>query len=246
MTQDERHYTKAPITEAILDLKVALPEDTPPTALQDIQALVRDQYPNMQPLVTGSMAFQVGPSVRVDATQQHTGYIFRSQDGRWVCQVALNGFTFNHLRPYDSWEVLRDEAKRLWEIYKEVCKPVTVRRISLRYINQLELPNSLTDLEEYLRTRVEIPREIPHGISAFFMQLQVPQPDLGCTLILNEALSPQTDPTVWPIILDFDLFREDVWQSDDPGVWQLLEDMRVRKNALFEASITDATRKLFD
>lgn len=133
---------------------------------------------------------------------------------------------------------------RLWNIYREVCKPIAVRRISLRYINQLELPGSLTDLQQYLRTRVEIPAEIPNGLSSFFMQLQIPQPDLPGILILNEALAPQIDPTVWPVILDFDLFREDVWESDDAAIWQLLEKFRTRKNDLFEASITDATRKL--
>ncbi|MGH2516962.1 MAG: TIGR04255 family protein, partial [Ktedonobacterales bacterium] len=67
-----------------------------------------------------------------------------------------------------------------------------------------------------------------------------------CMLIINETLAPQTDPAIFPVILDFDLFREQEWVSDDEGIWQFLEQLRERKNTLFEASITDAARKLFD
>lgn len=76
------------------------------------------------------------------------------------------------------------------------------------------------------------------------MQLQIPQQDLDCLLIINEAMAPQTNPNLVTIILDLDLFREQIWASDDEDLWQFLGKLRHRKNEVFEASITDKTREL--
>jgi len=69
---------------------------------------------------------------------------------------------------------------------------------------------------------------------------------LHCLLIINEALVPRTSPDFICVILDFDLFRLQIWPADDDEIWRFLEELRYRKNAVFEASITDKARRLFD
>ncbi|MGH2516466.1 MAG: TIGR04255 family protein, partial [Ktedonobacterales bacterium] len=112
--QPPRRYKQAPIIEAILDLRVTLPGEAALDKLLQVHERVRDDYPVIQPLLTGSVVIQPGMLVSVGATQQHSGFRFLSQDGSRVFQVTLNGFTCNRLRPYDTWEVFRDEARRLW------------------------------------------------------------------------------------------------------------------------------------
>lgn len=243
--QPSQPYNRAPIIEAILDLRVAVPDGITAAALGALHGEVRDEYPNAEPMLTGSVTLQFGSLLPLGSTQQHSGYKFRSQDGLRVFQATPQGFTFSRLRPYERWENFRDEARRLWEIYRNVCTPVTVTRVGLRYINRLELPLPLGDFKEYLRTVPEIGQEIDTGLGAFFMQVQLPQQDLDCMLIINEATAPQTDPTVLPVILDLDLARQHDWRSDDEDIWQYLEQLRVSKNRAFEACITDKARRLF-
>jgi len=78
------------------------------------------------------------------------------------------------------------------------------------------------------------------------MQLQLPQQDLNCMLIINEALAQPTNPGIITVILDLDLFRQQIWKNDDEDIWQFLDKLRDRKNEVFEASITDKTRELID
>jgi uncharacterized protein (TIGR04255 family) len=105
-------------------------------------------------------------------------------------------------------------------------------------------------MEDYLRVYPEVPRDWPGGgtMSSFFMQLQMWQEDLDCWLVVNEA-------PMWPDMqepalfqLDFDFFREqfeEPWRVDDDAkVWAFLEQLHIRKNEVFEASITEATRRL--
>jgi uncharacterized protein (TIGR04255 family) len=150
----------------------------------------------------------------------------------------------NRLAPYEGWQPLRDEAKRLWVAFREKTQPTKVTRLAVRYINRLDMP-SQSELKDYLRTSPEVSPELPQGLSGFFMQLTLPQPDIRGTLVLNEAGVPSGRPEVASVVLDIDLFREeDVGQSEE-WIWDYLESLRRRKNEIFEACITDRLRELF-
>jgi len=47
------------------------------------------------------------------------GFIFTSADDKQPFQVHLNGFTTNRLGSYPAWNAVRDEARRLWNVYRE-------------------------------------------------------------------------------------------------------------------------------
>lgn len=248
LMQRQKHYSKAPVTEAIIDLRVILPEGLTLDNIATIHNHVIDRFPIIEPLYTGtgSLIFQPGIPVQIEAYQQQNGFLFKNKENRKIFQATLNGFTFNRLAPYESWEELSNDAKYLWEIYKSICKPTHVTRVALRFINQLNIPiKGQIDIQDYLRTVPEISPELPQQtLNSFFMQLQVPQMDLNCMLIINEALAPITNPELLSILLDFDLFRQQTWQSDDEDIWQFLENLRHRKNQAFEACITEETRRL--
>jgi len=250
MQKTTRHYSRPPITEAILDLKVILPDGFSVEKFLEIHEHIRDRFPTSQPIHVGSLVVQSGPDIdiKVDANRQHSGFLFRSKDNLRVFQATLQGFTFNRLAPYDSWEAFSSDARSLWEIYKDICKPEFVTRAAVRYINQFNIPmKGSIDLQDYLRTVPEITPGIPQNIlSFFFMQLQIPQDDLNCMLIVNETLVPPTTPEFITVILDIDLFRQEVWQSDDEEIWHFLEQLRERKNQVFRESITEKTEELID
>lgn len=248
--QAQRHYSKAPIMEAIIDLRVTLPGDVSVNKLSDIHPYISNKFPTVQSIHrgVGSLAIQAGMSAEVNASEQHLGFWFRSEDNLRTFQATLEGFTFNRLAPYESWEEFSSEARSLWEIYKEICRPTYVTRTAIRYINQINIPaNGLIELKDYLNTVPEVPSDLPEKtLQTYFMQLQIPQQDLNCILIINEALAQPTNPGIITVILDFDLFRQQIWESNDEDIWQFLEKLRRRKNEVFEASITDKTRELID
>ena len=248
--QGQRRYSKAPITEAIIDLKVTLPAGFLIDKFADIHPYIKDNFPIMQPFYkgVGALTYEPGSSFKVDTSEQQMGFWFKSEDNLRTFQATLEGFTFNRLGQYESWEELSSDAKNLWEIYKEICKPLYVTRAAVRYINQINIPaNEPIELKDYLSTVPEVSPNLPQkALQSFFMQLQIPQFDLDCMLIISEAIANQPNPEVVTVILDFDLFRQSVWDSSDEDIWSFLEKLRHRKNEVFEASITDRTRELID
>ncbi len=248
--QVQRHYSKAPITEAIIDLRVLLPGDVSVNKLADIHSYIRNKFPTVQPIHrgVGLVAFQRGMPTEVNTSEQHLGFWFRSEDNLRTFQVTLEGFTFNRLAPYDSWEEFSNDARSLWEIYREICRPTHVTRAAIRYINQINIPaDGIIELKDYLSTVPEVSPNLPEkALQTYFMQLQLPQQDLNCMLIINEALAQPTNPGIITVILDLDLFRQQICNNDDEDIWQFLDKLRDRKNEVFEASITDKTRELID
>ena len=246
MQQAVRHYSRAPITEAILDLKVILPDNFPIEKFLEIHARIRDRFPTSEPIHVGSFAIQAGPEIQVDASRQHSGFLFRSKDGLRIFQATLQGFTFNRLAPYDSWEEFSDDARNLWEIYKDICKPTFVTRAAVRYINRIDIPvEGPIKLQDYLKTAPEIASGLSQkNLSSFFMQLQIPQEDLNCMLVINETLALPPSPGFISLIFDIDLFRQQAWQSDDEDIWNFLTQLRERKNQVFRESITEKTEEL--
>lgn len=242
----QTHYSKAPITEAVIDLKVNSAPDANLSALEGLAGSLQQDYPKRQELMTIQGQFQGGQSVAATASQSRTGYLYLSEDKKQILQAKLDGFSFSRLAPYENWESFRDEARRLWKVYVAAIQPEGIHRLAVRYINRLDLPLPLEDFKDYLQTVPEISSDLPQGLSNFFLQLEIPQEDLQGTLVLNEALIPPASSDVISVVLDIDLFCLVDFSCHDDNPWDLLEKLRIRKNKIFESCITDETRRLLE
>jgi uncharacterized protein (TIGR04255 family) len=64
-------------------------------------------------------------------------------------------------------------------------------------------------------------------------------------LHINENMTEPARPNVASVVLDIEISRRvDVPQAED-GLWTFMEELRAAKNQLFEGSITDKARGLF-
>jgi len=155
--------------------------------------------------------------------------------------------TFSHLAPYRSWKAFSNEARPLWERYVESVKPEAVTRVALRYINRIYIPLQNYELMDYFRLYPQIPEKIPQDITGFFMQFQMPQTDLtkNGMAVINIAATPPREDGAQGVILDLDVFATCELQPSTTEIFDLLEIIRIRKNELFEACITDRSRDLF-
>lgn len=242
---ERRHYPKAPITEAIIEIRGTVQSATSVASLLDLQRGEEARYPNRHDRVQFSGEFSLGAVIGTSTQQTQNGYIFSSDDGRQVVQASLEGFAFSRTRPYESWEPFRDEARRLWARYRAVTGTAEVVRVAVRYINRIDLPLPLGDFAEYLRTVPEVSPDLPQGLSGYLMQLQMPLDEFGSTLVLNQALLPRNESSVVPILLDIDVFRIVNKTIDDDELWEMLEELHSQEGNAFEACLTDKARELF-
>lgn len=244
------HLSKAPITEAVLDVwtsgvQVSAHE------LRAFHEAIAKRFPVVETRrsMVGQFGFAASGSSQASASVQDLGVLVRSEDGLDAAQARVDGFTVNRLKPYQTWTALRELAVGLWPTYLEVARPEAVRKLSLRFINQINLPITapplrIEDVGRYLNVspgRLEPERQELDGflVRAAF---RAGDPEIrSLVTVLSEA---PTSGGV-PFLLDIDVSREGRWAIDDPSIWALLDEMRTMKNELFFASITPELEEMF-
>ncbi|MCB0834599.1 MAG: TIGR04255 family protein, partial [Bacteroidetes bacterium] len=240
----QTHYVNAPITEAVIDIRVRVPEKIGTFELEEFYDKESGRYPNKKELKFVEARFTAGEQISAAAKQLPHGFAYTNEDKQQIAQVQLNGFTFSRLQPYQSWEPFRDEGRRLWEVYRDLVQPEMVTRMAVRYINRLDLPLPLSDFKDYLRTVPEVAPDLPQGLAGYFMHLTIPYEDIQSTLLLNQAIIQPKREGVVSVVLDIDLFRKMDRPDEEQEMWHFFETLHERKNDIFEACITDRTREL--
>lgn len=239
----DMHYSKAPITEAIIDIKIE-PSDN--FKVENFSKFIDADYPEKKPLKIAHAHFQLGDKTTSETTTKDVGFVNTSSDKLQIFQCRNDGFTFSRLAPYDRWQTFSNEAKRLWKIYKEIVSPKRVSRIAVRYVNRIDLPLPIEDLKPYLKIYPEISSELSFDINHFFLQLQIPVKDIECKLLINETMIPPPSANLISIVLDIDLFKDVNVPQDDDEMWKFFEVLRLKKNEIFESCLTDITKKLIN
>jgi uncharacterized protein (TIGR04255 family) len=136
-----------------LDIRAELPEGVSLSDLAQIQDYIGSRFAEKKEHGTVKGTFQLGPEPKASISSRGSdGYLFKcSKEGK-IVQARLDGFTFNKLKAYESWQSFRSEGSELWNLYCKIAKPDFVKRIAFRYINRIEAPLPMGDFKEYLLT----------------------------------------------------------------------------------------------
>lgn len=245
-----RVYPKAPIFEAVIDLKVGFPSQPSQKAFDEFAAQLADAYP----VVTQITRFQVdlntsseSKEVTTDCAQETLGVRLTSSDGKRIVQAQRAGLTYSFLSPYSNWEAFSEAAWEVWSKYLHMLKPNSVSRVAVRFINKIAIPATRFELEEYFNIYPKLPSSIPQDYTGVFLQMHMPQFDIGgdALAIVNFGSTRSDVAGSSMMILDFDVFRKRQYVADSAEILSDLNSLRDRKNELFEACVTDKCRELF-
>lgn len=234
-------YPKAPIREAIFDIKIKQLENKSYKDFSIFKEIISPSYENERKLNIFEKTFKLESDKMSDSNSIFRGVICSNKNNNRQAQFRIDGFTLNYLAPYSDWEEFKNEAFDLWRIFSSVFENIQVERIALRYINRIEIPLNFNGFEEYLNYVPQIPEVLPKKVISFFSQIIVPCNDANYTSIITNTIETQTDEVI-PYILDIDVYKE-IFDSN----WDFkdFEYLREIKNSIFESSITDKTRLLF-
>jgi len=242
------HLRRAPIVEALVDLKVSPPAGGL-DAIEPFAALISLDFPNRQRLAHLSANLRISETDAAPefapGTSQVLGSIFTASDSSKAVQSRIDGFSFSQLGKYDDWATLRRNARGYWDQYVSTVHPMNVSRWALRFINRIELPLPMRDFGDYLRTMPVISPDLPQGLSEFFLRLVVPFP--SATVVVSQTIDAAgVTPESIPIILDIDVFESGELPASGEEIWERLDRLREIKNDVFFKSITETTWRMYE
>lgn len=243
----ERHLSKAPVREAVLDLRFPLSDTVSVPALRgSLEAL--DDFGEMHDLRPGSATLHF-PAEGEPEGQIEQGDVFgfraTTNDGLWVAQYRLDGLTLSRLEPYLDWAELSERGRRYVEALVELTQPPRVDRLALRYINHFRLPYPGT-MDEYFLGLPSYPEPLPQFISNLVSRVTLHDPERDFTAHITHSLLDDLDPEKMGFILDIDVFRTADFPPDIDELWETFEGLWGFKNQIFFGLITESNAELHE
>lgn len=245
----QRHLERAPITEALIDLRVVPKEGLTFEALREAFEQLEGYYVK-GPIMQGLFEFnvrEVGQQPQTSSKTAQVGMRLHSKDEKYVVQCVLGGFTLSRLPPYESWDRLKAETSRVWQIYLSRLSPARVTRIATRFINNLRLPmQSGASFQIFLNKLVDVPDEAPQAVEAFFQQFRLVDAATDARVVLTLTHGGSASDGVVPLILDIEASVSRELTPADQEIWRVLENLRELKNRIFFGTITERAAELYE
>jgi uncharacterized protein (TIGR04255 family) len=244
----EQPYKQPPITEAVIELRFAAPMET--GEIEKVSAALKSLYPLQQPIRGVGVHLNVPSGREGAATAQPIethGYRLSTEDQTQIVLVFPTQFIFSQLAPYSGWDVFFGRFCRDWALWKRTLSYRKITRIGVRYINRIDIPLATTSIikqEDYLNIYPHLPATLD-PVMSYSVVAQRPVPDIGCILTLNSSSAPSPLLGHGAFIIDQDIAKEGDPPQNDEGIYALLNQIRVKKNEIFEACITPRARELF-
>lgn len=247
---EPRHLRNAPIREAIVDFRVKARRELTAADLRPAVELLADAFPVVEEQYAREASLYLStPAAPPQAGLRELGlqgYTLKSSDGLNVAQLRVGGFTFNRLAPYTSWEELRPRAMGAWQIYARTALPEAVTRLGLRYVNYIELPPGVHNLDVFLTAGPRIPVGWPQHLSAFLTYVVLHEPASRLAAAVKQSLEARIGAPEPALVLDIDAYCQEQLEPDASGIQRILDDLRQLTNRIFFSSLTERCVRLFE
>jgi len=244
------HLDRAPITEAVIDIRVQLPETATAELLAVLPPDLAGEYSNREELhvFQGELQLQL-PAGLVQHSRSDMGirgYRFISTTRNAVVQMRLDGFTFSKLRPYTDWENVLEESQRLWAHFATVAPIEIAHRLAVRYINNFPIPAGRR-IQDYLTDPPVVPEDLPHrtAIRSALSRLVLIDPENQVNSIVTKGLEVSHGNGI-AVVIDIDSYKAGEFPVADGSFWNEFAQLHETKNRIFFGSLTPTATQDFE
>jgi uncharacterized protein (TIGR04255 family) len=124
-------------------------------------------------------------------------------DGSAMVQVGYNLLAINQLKPYPTWTEFVALIMRIYEEYQELVRNIELDRIGLRYINQLLIPDKITEIGDRITLAPALTGKLARPIHAFYQRYEIEQ-DNPEGLLIHQTGTQQDEQGNPVFVLDLD------------------------------------------
>lgn len=233
------HLSKAPIIEAVLEIRLVSSVKWDVTSLQNELKQRLPDFPKVETLRKAKV--QIAPLGKLGNSAFEdigcVGLKLHSNDNLHIVQFNKDAFVFSRLKPYANWEQFSQEALRLWAIYCELLKPSEVRRIGLRFINRISIKQPTLELSDYYKYPPASIEELNWPLTGYMHHDVIQVPETAYSV--NVIKTVQNVPGDIGLLLDIDVFMQSHFAYNELRIIEFIEDMRWVKNKIFFGSLTE-------
>lgn len=242
-----RKYLNPPLIEALCEFQFA-GEDWDWTIPGLVFQEIKEDFPVKRHAPTVEFEFQANAAEISHRAKGGPGKMqFVRADETALVQVGPHMLAINHLRPYPHWRHFKPIIFSIFDVYRRVANPSGFKRVGLRYVNRIVIPESPLELSTYFNFGPRLPDTLSSRfMSSVFLRVDLlDEPDLG-HLLLTLGTAPVVDEESSAFILDLDFVTvlPETIGPENVGDW--IERAHGSIEIAFEACLTDNLRQIFE
>lgn len=229
-----RFYPRPPIVEAIIEFR--LEGDV---AAADIAAALRSALSHEY-----SNAPAEPESARGGANRAQ---FLVARDGLRLLAYGQAYMSVHVLAPYPGWESFIEQARAAVNALTGSIENVAARALAVRYVDRIQIPlEPALHLDDYLTLLPKRPAALPDLLTGFRFGSES-QDEEGLTARILVASERPIAEGYITVGYDLMLAREttDKWLLSSTAWEPIVEELHSRQREIFEQSITETTRELF-
>lgn len=170
---------------------------------------------------------------------------FLREDETALVQVGPDMLSVNHLKPYPNWAQFKTLIFGTLAIYRQTINPESIKRIGLRYINKIEIPQPRVQIEDYILAIPSVPQPVPQTFASFILRVEIPFEQTNGMLILQTGTVPPEQQGNTAFLLDLDFITLQPQTITLESVTDWVEQAHEKVEETFEACITEKARAIF-
>ena len=249
-----RQYRNPPIDEAVCEFHFRPGLDWDLTIPDQLHEVLGSEYPGKQLHQSVEVEVEIKPdersSLRYDQGQSKV--LFFTGDERRAVGVGRDVLSIHMLRPYQDpeapeecgWDEFRPRIVTALEAYQSIAEPRGVRRISVRYINRIVIPEPVVKIEEYVRCAPPTVQGLPDHMNSYISRTDYPWEE-GTRLVLAQGSILSGSDEIG-FLLDINAYWETQEAVGQAEAMRRADRLRDIEREAFENVITDTARELFD
>ena len=235
---------KPPVVTAILQLKF----DNDSVKVEDYlkyDNLLKRDFPKRNENIESSLSLSPATKITIGKAQvsgvtntRRTGYVYFTTDQKEKLSLSESDITYTSEKPYEGWDIFKQMALKILNTLSPMMKNVTVRRTSIRFINQFNF-DEFNDPSVYFNSQIASTKGgmlYPLMRYGFRLTYDIEE---GIYSIVNQNAEHLPDKYVY--IFDIDVLNRNNLLYELNTIDETLEGLRTIKNRIFFGNITDKT-----
>ncbi|MBI1262422.1 MAG: TIGR04255 family protein [Rhizobiales bacterium] len=240
----ENNYGRPPITEAVVEFRLLAPVDA--NLVQRIGTSFNSFYPRSEDLQ--EIEFQIGPAGAQTRRTGLVGFKRTNVDANEIVVIKAGSLNIAQLAPYPGWDHFIERVRRDWKLWRSKTNYRDLARIGVRFLNRIDIPHGAGEVTFVPKDYVLVGPAIPEAfgdLKAYHVNAVLRSEDLRADVTLNSGTVESPLLKHSSLLLDIDIGRIEDMPKKEDDIFEFLEAVRLEKNRLFEACLTEDSRKLF-
>ncbi len=235
---------KPPVVTAIFQLKFDNASVKVEDYLKFDHFFMRD-FQKRSENIESSLSFEPATRIPLGKAQvsgvtntRRTGYVYVTTDQKEKLSLTESDITYTTEKPYAGWEVFKETVLKVLRILSPMMENVTVRRTSIRFINQFKF-DEFGDPTVYFNTQIfSTEGAMPYPIMRYGFRLTYDIEE-GVYSIVNQNVEHLPEKFVY--IFDIDVLNRNNLLYDVDSLAETMEELRSIKNTIFFKNVTEKT-----